>query len=89
MLQTFLPQFCMTFVIVVFILLMQFLFRYINDLVGRGLEIHVLAELFFYAALSFIPMALPLAILLASLMTFVISVSTLNSLRSSRQAFRW
>ena len=70
MLQTFLPQFCMTFVIVVFILLMQFLFRYINDLVGRGLEIHVLAELFFYAALSFIPMALPLAILLASLMTF-------------------
>lgn len=46
MLQTFLPQFCMTFVIVVFILLMQFLFRYINDLVGRGLEIHVLAELF-------------------------------------------
>ena len=55
MLQTFLPQFCMTFVIVVFILLMQFLFRYINDLVGRGLEIHVLAELFFYAALSFTP----------------------------------
>ncbi len=70
MLQTFLPQFCMTFFIVLFILLMQFLFRYINDLVGRGLEIHVLAELFFYAALSFIPMALPLAILLASLMTF-------------------
>lgn len=70
MLQSFLPQFCMTFFIVLFILLMQFLFRYINDLVGRGLEIHVLAELFFYAALSFIPMALPLAILLASLMTF-------------------
>ncbi|MDO4511228.1 MAG: LptF/LptG family permease [Bacteroidales bacterium] len=70
MLQTFLPQFCMTFFIVLFILLMQFLFRYINDLVGRGLEMHVLAELFFYAALSFIPMALPLAILLASLMTF-------------------
>lgn len=70
MLQTFLPQFCMTFFIVLFILLMQFLFKYINDLVGRGLEVHVLGELFFYAALSFIPMALPLAILLASLMTF-------------------
>ena len=70
MLQSFLPQFCMTFFIVLFILLMQFLFRYINDLVGRGLELHVLGELFFYAALSFVPMALPLAILLASLMTF-------------------
>ena len=70
MLQSFLPQFCMTFFIVLFILLMQFLFRYINDLVGRGLELQVLGELFFYAALSFVPMALPLAILLASLMTF-------------------
>lgn len=70
MLQTFLPQFCMTLAIVTFILLMQFLFKHLSDLVGRGLEIHVLAELFFYAALSFLPMALPLAILLASLMTF-------------------
>lgn len=70
MLQTFLPQFCMTFFICLFILMMQFLFRYIADLVGKGLGLDVLAELFFYAALSMVPMALPLAILLASLMTF-------------------
>lgn len=49
---------------------MQFLWRYIEDLVGKGLDNIVLAELFFYAALSLIPMGLPLAILLASLMTF-------------------
>lgn len=60
----------MTFFIVLFIVLMQFLWRYIDDLVGKGLSIGVLGELFFYAAVSMVPMALPLAILLASLMTF-------------------
>lgn len=60
----------MTFFIVLFIVLMQFLWRYINDLVGKGLSFGVLGELFFYAAVSMVPMALPLAILLASLMTF-------------------
>ena len=49
---------------------MQFLWKYVEDMVGKGLETHVLAELFTYAALSLVPMALPLAILLASLMTF-------------------
>ena len=60
----------MTFFIVLFIVLMQFLWRYIDDLVGKGLEIKILAELFFYAAVSMVPTALPLAVLLASLMTF-------------------
>ena len=60
----------MTFFIVLFIVLMQFLWRYIDDLVGKGLSIDLLGELFFYAAVSMVPMALPLAILLASLMTF-------------------
>ena len=60
----------MTFFIVLFIVLMQFLWRYIDDLVGKGLSVGLLGELFFYAALSMVPMALPLAILLASLMTF-------------------
>ncbi|MBD8390163.1 LptF/LptG family permease [Dysgonomonas sp. BGC7] len=68
--QTFLPVFFMTFGICLFIVLMQFLWRYVEDLVGKGLETTVLAELFFYAALQFIPMALPLALLLASLMAF-------------------
>ncbi len=69
-LKSFLPLFAMTFFIVLFIVLMQFLWRYIDDLVGKGLSVGLLGELFFYAAVSMVPMALPLAILLASLMTF-------------------
>ncbi len=69
-LQTFLPLFVMTFFICLFIVLMQFLWRYIDDLVGKGLDVTVIAELFFYAALTMVPLALPLAILLASLMAF-------------------
>ncbi|MDR2969701.1 MAG: LptF/LptG family permease [Tannerellaceae bacterium] len=70
MFQTFLPLFVMTFGICLFIVLMQFLWRIVDDLVGKGLEMPVLAEMFVYCALMLIPMALPLAILLASLMTF-------------------
>lgn len=70
MLQRFLPLSVMTFLICVFIVLMQFLWQHIADLVGKGLGVDVLAELFFYAALSMVPLALPLSILLASLMTF-------------------
>jgi len=69
-LQAFIPMFLMTFGICLFIVLMQFLWKYVEDLVGKGLSTIVLGELFTYAALSLIPMALPLAILLASLMTF-------------------
>lgn len=69
-LQTFIPVFFMTFFICLFIILMQFLWKYVEDLVGKGLETSVLAELFTYAALNLVPMALPLAILLASLMAF-------------------
>lgn len=60
----------MTFFIAMFILVMQFLWRYVDDLVGKGLEWTVLVELLFYASLQVVPMALPLAILLAALMTF-------------------
>ncbi|MBD5163541.1 MAG: YjgP/YjgQ family permease [Bacteroidales bacterium] len=60
----------MTFFICLFIVLMQFLWKSIDDLVGKGLDISVIAELFFYAALTFVPTALPLAVLLASLMVF-------------------
>lgn len=70
MLQRFLPVFAMTFFITLFIVMMQFLFRYIDDLVGKGLDISVIGELFFYAAVTMVPTALPLSILLASLMTF-------------------
>lgn len=70
MLQSFLPVFFMTFFICLFIVLMQFLWKYVDEMVGKGLEISVLLELFFYAAVTMVPLALPLSILLASLMTF-------------------
>ena len=70
MLQSFLPLFVMTVFICLFIVLMQFLWRFVDEFVGKGLEVVVIAELFFYAALTFVPLALPLSVLLASLMTF-------------------
>lgn len=69
-LKSFLGPLAMTFFISLFILVMQFLWRYVDDLVGKGLEWYVMSELLFYASLQVVPMALPLAILLASLMTF-------------------
>jgi lipopolysaccharide export system permease protein len=55
---------------VVFVLLMQFLWKYIDDLVGKGLDTDVIIELLLYTSASLVPMALPLAVLLASIMTF-------------------
>lgn len=49
---------------------MQFLWKYIDDLVGKGLEWYLVAKLLYYATATFVPLALPLAILLSSLMTF-------------------
>jgi lipopolysaccharide export system permease protein len=68
--SSFIGTFLFTFFIVLFILDMQFLWLYVDDLVGKGLELKILAELFFYMSITFIPMALPLALLLASLMCF-------------------
>ena len=59
-----------TFFICLFIFMMQFLWRYVDELVGKGLEVSVLAQFFFYSGLTLIPASLPLAILLAALMTF-------------------
>ncbi len=58
-----------TFLIVLFILVMQFLWKYVDDLMGKGLEWYVLVELMVYATASFVPLALPLAVLLSSIMT--------------------
>jgi len=49
---------------------MQFLWKYVDDFVGKGFEWYVIAELMFFASATFVPMALPLAVLLSSLMTF-------------------
>ncbi len=69
-LRSYLGPLFMTFFVALFILLMQFLWLYVDDLVGKGLEWHVLLRLLFFASSTFVPMALPLAILLSSLMTF-------------------
>ena len=69
-LKSFLLLFSGTFFICLFIFMMQFLWRYVDELVGKGLEIGVLAQFFFYSGITLIPVSLPLAILLAALMTF-------------------
>ncbi len=69
-LKSYLGPFVFTFFIALFILLLQFLWKYIDDLVGKGLEWYIIAKLMFYASSTFVPLALPLAILLSSLMTF-------------------
>ena len=70
MLKSFLGPFVFTFFVALFILLLQFLWKYIDDLVGKGLEWYIIAKLMFYASSTFVPLALPLAILLSSIMTF-------------------
>ena len=59
-----------TFFICQFVLMMQFLWRYIDELIGKGLSMDVLAEFFWHMGLMLVPQALPLAILLSSLITF-------------------
>ncbi|MDD2303880.1 MAG: LptF/LptG family permease [Prolixibacteraceae bacterium] len=68
--KSFLGPFFMTFFICIFILLMQFLWKYIDDLVGKGLDWTIVTELLMYASFSLVPLAFPLAMLLASIMTF-------------------
>ena len=59
-----------TFFICLFVLMMQFLWRYVDELIGKGLSLDVLAQFFWYMGLMLIPQAFPLAILLSSLITF-------------------
>lgn len=68
--KSYLGPFILTFFISIFILLMQFLWKYIDDLVGKGFEWIIIAKLLFYASATLVPLALPLAILLSSIMTF-------------------
>lgn len=70
LLKDYLLSFLATFFVCLFILLMQSLWRYIDEMVGKGLDLIVMAQFFYYAALTLVPMALPLSILLSSLMSF-------------------
>lgn len=68
-LKSFLGPLLLTFAIAVFVLLMQFVWKYVDDLVGKGLDFSVIAQLMLYASATFVPMALPIAVLFASIMT--------------------
>ena len=68
--RSFLGPFIATFFIAIFLLLMQFLWKWIDDLVGKGLEISEITELLFFASVRFVPLALPISMLLASVMVF-------------------
>jgi lipopolysaccharide export system permease protein len=74
-----------TFLIVLFILSMQFVWKYVDDLMGKGLEWYVVAELLAYATASFVPLAIPLAVLLSSIMVMggLAEQSELVALRSA------
>jgi len=68
--RQFLLLFVATFFICQFVLMMQFLWRYTDDLIGKGLTMDVLGQFFWYMGLMLVPQAFPLAILLSSLITY-------------------
>lgn len=68
--KAFVGPFLATFLIAMFVLIMQFFWLYIDDLVGKGLEVSTVLQLILYVAASVVPLALPIALLLSSIMTF-------------------
>jgi lipopolysaccharide export system permease protein len=68
--KSFIGPLILTFCIAQFVLVMQFLWKYIDDLVGKGLNTWVLIQLLAYASARLVPLALPLSVLLASIMTY-------------------
>jgi len=68
--KKFLGPFALTFFFALFILLMQFVWKYVDDMVGKGIEVSIILELLFYCSATFVSTAIPLAVLLSSLMTF-------------------
>jgi lipopolysaccharide export system permease protein len=84
-LKSFIGPLIFTFFIVLIILILQFLWMYVDELAGKGLDFKVVSELLYHFAMTFVPTALPLAILLASLMTFgnMGEFSELSALKAS------
>ena len=68
--KNFLTLFAGTFCISLFVVMMQFLWRYVDELIGKGLSMDILAQFFWYMGIMLMPQAFPLAILLSSLITF-------------------
>ncbi len=68
-LKSYIGPFLATFLIAWFVVIMQFLWKYIDDMIGKGLSTMIILKLIYYMALTLIPMALPIAVLLSSIMT--------------------
>jgi len=68
LIRSFIGPFLISLFIVLFILLMQFLWKYIDDLIGKGLSIMQVSELMMYSIARFVPLALPIAVLISSVM---------------------
>jgi lipopolysaccharide export system permease protein len=83
--RSFAGPFLVTLAISMFMLVMQFFWKYLDDLMGKGLGTFVILELLMYISASLIPLALPLAILLSSIMTFgnLAENNELTALKSS------
>lgn len=64
----FLPPFAVTFFIAIFVLVIQMLWNYIDDIIGKGAGLLFILEMVFYLSISLIPMALPIAVLISSVM---------------------
>jgi lipopolysaccharide export system permease protein len=86
--RSFIGPFLVTFSIAMFFLIMQFLWKYIDDLMGKGLELSIILEMLFYVSASLIPLALPLAVLFSSIMTFgnLAENNELTALKSAGQS---
>ncbi len=69
-LKKFFPLFLGAFFICLFVFMMQFTWRYVDELIGKGLSLDILGQFFWHMGITLIPMSLPLAVLLASLITF-------------------
>jgi lipopolysaccharide export system permease protein len=83
--KSFIGPFVVTFTISMLFLIMQFLWKYVDDIMGKGVEISVILKLLFYTSANIIPMALPIAVLFSSIMTMgnLAESNELTSMKSS------
>jgi len=70
LLKSYIAPFVLTFLVVLFVFLMQFLWKYIDDMAGKGLEWYLILKLIFFMTFTFVPMSMPLGVLLSALITF-------------------
>ena len=85
LLKTYVGPFILTFLVVLFVFVMQFLWKYVDDMAGKGLEWYLILKLLFYMSFTFVPMSMPLGVLLSALITFG-NLSERNELTAMKSA---